>query len=688
MSFLSHRSPHPFSTSKPWSYPSTARAVSQSELLCCTSSTTIPAASFSVRRPSPGRIASKPIAFSTTTCNHNFYINDNPATAKTATMNQITPSSEAASPSCLGHKSLTTLAALAQRRLLISLESPSRDKAHPWFLAWMSAKAQAAAARQVRAMEAETIYSSDRMAHFRALTEFFSSSSSRDTACFSLVPGPGTHYFRYRGIWIRRLLDVTTGAPWETIKLTTLYAFGHILPQLLEDARAMSEAANSGKTVIVTDVEAFMRSGRWYAERGSGKTSLITALAGSHNLNLCLLSLSDRGMTDDKLLHLANAPERSILILEDIDVAFASRSSSEGGEGGQEEEGKRPSTNVTFSSLLNALDGVASSEERIAFMTTNHPERLDPALVRPGRVDRKFELGDADEEQVVRMMLRFYGWDHKRKVERQVAKVVMEESARRRRAAGLDPTTGLPPSSSPSTSTASSSPSSSSSSYLAPTCSKLSSTGNEEDQQQQATMATGEKATLRLPAPFNHARLDIYPYYPRIPATSGLSLSEIDRPLPFLLYPHEGLLLFHSGSRIDAPPQVVAWCLARGVPFLFLDYTVLSNPPSRGHGAPGYSLEDVWASIIATGHGAETDTGTQPRDEAWREFQPRGIDGRAGMIWGTGAGPATSTPTGRRARSDHPGPHNPTRAPPGLATDHPLHLCSRASRIGRGLKER
>ncbi|KAL9935645.1 hypothetical protein V8E36_005222 [Tilletia maclaganii] len=441
----------------------------------------------------------------------------------------------------LGRRSLTTLAALAQRRLLVSLEIPSRDKAHPWFLAWMSAQAQrAAAARQVRggrgersrlwemlstseevaiishdlavethlngtgssssrtAMEADTIYSSDRMAHFRALTESSSSSSKRDTARFSLVPGPGMHYFRYRGIWIRlhreradRLLDVTTGAPWETIKLTTLYAFRHILPQLLEDARAMSEAANSGKTVIytawgpdwrpfgqprsartlesvvlregvkeelVSDVEAFMRSGSWYAERGvpyrrgyllygppgSGKTSLITALAGSHNLNICLLSLSDRGMTDDKLLHLlANAPERSILILEDIDVAFASRSSSSGG--GEEEEQKRPSTNVTFSGLLNALDGVASSEERIVFMTTNHPERLDPALVRPGRVDRKFELGDAVEEQVVRMMERFYGRSINRRVPKEFAKVVMQESARRREAAGLDPTTGLPP---------------------------------------------------------------------------------------------------------------------------------------------------------------------------------------------------------------------------------------------------
>lgn len=48
---------------------------------------------------------------------------------------------------------------------------------------------------------------------------------------------------------------------------------------------------------------------------------------------------------------------------------------------------------VTFSGLLNCLDGVASTEARILFMTTNYLDRLDPALVRPGRVDVKEYIG-------------------------------------------------------------------------------------------------------------------------------------------------------------------------------------------------------------------------------------------------------------------------------------------------------
>jgi chaperone BCS1 len=64
---------------------------------------------------------------------------------------------------------------------------------------------------------------------------------------------------------------------------------------------------------------------------------------------------------------------------------------------------------VTLSGLLNALDGVASSEGRIVFMTTNYIDRLDPALIRPGRVDMKEFFGHCSRHQLVQMFRRFYG---------------------------------------------------------------------------------------------------------------------------------------------------------------------------------------------------------------------------------------------------------------------------------------
>ena len=58
---------------------------------------------------------------------------------------------------------------------------------------------------------------------------------------------------------------------------------------------------------------------------------------------------------------------------------------------------------------MNALDGVASGEERIIFLTTNHPERLDPALIRPGRVDLSVLIDDAHPAQAKELFVRFYG---------------------------------------------------------------------------------------------------------------------------------------------------------------------------------------------------------------------------------------------------------------------------------------
>jgi chaperone BCS1 len=68
----------------------------------------------------------------------------------------------------------------------------------------------------------------------------------------------------------------------------------------------------------------------------------------------------------------------------------------------------RYQSSVTFSGFLNALDGVASGEERIIFLTTNHIEKLDPALIRPGRVDLACLIDDASPSQAKRLFTGFY----------------------------------------------------------------------------------------------------------------------------------------------------------------------------------------------------------------------------------------------------------------------------------------
>jgi chaperone BCS1 len=127
----------------------------------------------------------------------------------------------------------------------------------------------------------------------------------------------------------------------------------------------------------------------------------VQALAGRLDFNIAMLSLSQRGLNDDLLNHLLlNIPPRTIVLLEDADAAFSNRR--------QKDTDGYTGANVTYSGLLNALDGVASAEERMIFMTTNHIDRLDDALIRPGRIDMTVNLGNATEWQMERLWDRFY----------------------------------------------------------------------------------------------------------------------------------------------------------------------------------------------------------------------------------------------------------------------------------------
>jgi len=168
-------------------------------------------------------------------------------------------------------------------------------------------------------------------------------------------------------------------------------------------------------TKIRNDVSEFLHARTWYLDRGipyrrgyllygppgTGKTSFVQALAGALDFNIAMLSLSQHGLHDDLLNRLLlHVPPRTIVLLEDADAAFNNRKQ-------RDEDGFSGST-VTFSGLLNALDGVASAEERVVFMTTNHIDRLDDALIRPGRVDMIVRLGEATEWQISQMWDRFY----------------------------------------------------------------------------------------------------------------------------------------------------------------------------------------------------------------------------------------------------------------------------------------
>jgi chaperone BCS1 len=126
---------------------------------------------------------------------------------------------------------------------------------------------------------------------------------------------------------------------------------------------------DSVKESVLDDIKGFLSSASWYRDMGipyrrgylfygfpgSGKvckafivvftlykTSFILAIAGALKLNIGMVSLSDKDLTDEDLNSLLNsAPPRSILLIEDIDAAFSNRDQAQ--------------TRITFSGLLNAL---------------------------------------------------------------------------------------------------------------------------------------------------------------------------------------------------------------------------------------------------------------------------------------------------------------------------------------------
>ena len=325
---------------------------------------------------------------------------------------------------------------LLRRHALITLEVTSKDPSYPWVLNWLSTQG-----RKTQHLSVNT-----------GLRRLRDGSKSLQ---FDFVPGPGRHLLWYSGRMFAverhretQMLDLNSGTPWEKVTLTSVGRDPEVFQGLLAEAQELAEQRETGKTIVytnwgtewrqfghprnkrsldsvvlddgvaeavVSDVHDWRLSADWYQDRGvpyrrgyllhgppgSGKSSFIAALAGHLDYSICMMSLNDPGLTDDRLAHaLSTAPQQSLILLEDIDAAFSARDASEHNQ-----------SSITFSGLLNTLDGVASSEERLLFMTTNHIDKLDRALMRPGRIDRTFLLDDATEAQARRLFENFYRQD-------------------------------------------------------------------------------------------------------------------------------------------------------------------------------------------------------------------------------------------------------------------------------------
>jgi chaperone BCS1 len=176
------------------------------------------------------------------------------------------------------------------------------------------------------------------------------------------------------------------------------------------------------KNVLIADIDRFKDSAKWYDQMGvpyhrgyllygppgTGKTSLVSGLASHYKSTVYVVKLNE--MSDSKLQDaVRDAGSNSMIVLEDIDCAVSGvvkkREEKEDSTDSPKED--KPG-GLTLSGLLNVLDGMQTPSGAQFFMTTNHIDKLDAALLRPGRTDVRVFLGAATDWQKSQMYMRFF----------------------------------------------------------------------------------------------------------------------------------------------------------------------------------------------------------------------------------------------------------------------------------------
>lgn len=139
----------------------------------------------------------------------------------------------------------------------------------------------------------------------------------------------------------------------------------------------------------------YKRTYLFEGEMGAGKTSLIKAIASTIGYNLAIVSFTPK-MTEVQLMKMLRnfnneegKDDNVIIVFEDMDCIFKERKSHD-----------EARNSMSFSGILNALDGISTGQNRIVIITTQYMKHLDSALIRPGRVDYIMHFDYIVKEQV------------------------------------------------------------------------------------------------------------------------------------------------------------------------------------------------------------------------------------------------------------------------------------------------
>ena len=265
----------------------------------------------------------------------------------------------------------------------------------------------------------------------------------------SLKTGFGGGWGRYAGVLFKYSKTKSTQqvAPFETITVSFLTRDRNLVERFMQDCRPeehknaiyVSMYAAGGfsgglrrrkrgldtvfvdaaiKDRLVRRLNWFLGAEEWHSTRGvpwklgmilhgppgTGKTSLIHALASEFGFDIKYIkSLHGLGAA------FLSGTRNDLFVIEDIDtIASGLRRDAAGDKGAADDRGF---SGAPLHEILNAMDGMQTPDGLKFIVTTNHIDRLDPAIIRPGRIDDVIEIGPLSHESARRMFRAFYGQD-------------------------------------------------------------------------------------------------------------------------------------------------------------------------------------------------------------------------------------------------------------------------------------
>ena len=328
-----------------------------------------------------------------------------------------------------------------ERRFVTIVDISDHDPAFFWVQTWLSTHEYT---KRSRLLTASTRTRPVGYSPQEKEEDQFSRKKQLTEVLFS--PAPGTHLFRFHGHFILLTRTRTQGegtmgelAFHETIVFKTFSK--NVIRDLIFDARHSAFPPDDNRVAVLrsqwnqwqlaqrkvprnldsivladntanellADLKWFFGASKWFSDHGipyqrgymlagppgSGKTSLVVAIASAFDRDIYIINLAST--SDANLVSLTcSLPEHAIVLIEDIDGGFVQRDKVVGPD------------QLSFSGFINAIDGVSASTGRILFMTTNHIEKIDPALLRPGRADRIFNFGPATPDMAYRFYLKFF----------------------------------------------------------------------------------------------------------------------------------------------------------------------------------------------------------------------------------------------------------------------------------------